>query len=316
MNNEFERHSTENKKHWLKLRTEVITSTELAAIYNNNKYLSITELYHRKKNKDASEITKSEAMEMGLALESAIAKRASEQFNLDINKENDFFIDRKNKIGSSFDYTVTDTTEVGVGVLEIKNVGEFSFKNGWTVEGENEATAPLMTQFQLQMEMELMNAKFGYIVACVGGRKLYIKKYYYEEILLVDAKERIKSFWQSVEDGIAPKVETEADANFIIDWYKKSDPLKKVTASISVELELSKYIEAKKMYDIHAKQVKLSKAKILSEVEDSCIVNCRTHDIALSQVAGRKGTEITQEMVGNVINKSKGSRRFTVKEKS
>lgn len=315
MSNEFERHSTKNKANWLKLRTEVITSTELATIYNSNKYLSIVELYYKKKNKDASEITKSEAMEMGLALEPAIAKRASEQFNLDIHKENDFFIDRDNKIGSSFDYTVTDTMEIGVGVLEIKNVGEFAFKNNWTVEGESEATAPLIAQFQLQMEMQLMNAKFGYIVACAGGRKLYIKKYYYDESLLIDVKERVKSFWQSVENGIAPKVETEADANFIIDWYKKSNPLKKVTASISVELELAKYIEAKKMYDIHAKQIKLSKAKILSDVEDSCVVHCRTHDIVLSQVAGRKGTEITAEMVGSVINKSKGSRRLTVKER-
>jgi len=108
----------ESKKHWLELRSKVITSTEASALFNLNPYMTQFELWHRKKNLDIVEIDENERMKWGNYLQDAIASGIAQENNWQIRPMKEFLIDTDLQAGSSFDFEITSEP----AILEIKNV--------------------------------------------------------------------------------------------------------------------------------------------------------------------------------------------------
>lgn len=215
----------DTKIEWLKKRLEVITSTEVSALFDANPYMTHFELWHRKHDQEVVEIEPNERMKWGTRLEPAIAKGIAEDQGWKI-KPLKFMRMVEHRIGASFDYEI-----VPDGLLECKNVDGYAYKEGWAVEGD-EVEAPPHIEFQVQVELMVSEKKFAYIGALVGGNRVVLLKR--EPIPSVQAAiiERVGKFWASIESNTPPPIDFQRDAEFISKLYGRATEGKTIDISV------------------------------------------------------------------------------------
>lgn len=211
-----------DKKHWLSLRAQCITSTEVSALFNCSPYLTSFELWHQKRADTVQEFEETERMKWGSRLESAIAAGVSLDLGLDSHPMKDFFIDYDLKIGSSFDYFFGDD-----GILEIKNVDAFIYKTQW--EGDE---APLHIEMQIQHQLLVSGRKRAVIGVLVGGNEIKTIERERDDAVCNAIKQKVAEFWAMTE---APAPDFTKDAEFIISQYKYAQPNKIMAATPDIE---------------------------------------------------------------------------------
>lgn len=255
----------ESKQHWLEMRSEVITSTEISALFGLNKYMSEFELWHSKKNKIITELNDNSRMFWGRSLESAIANAAAAQNNWKIRHIEEFVYDPDLKIGSSFDYEILSNSELEPNIiLEIKNVSDIIYMKEWTDD-----EAPPHIELQVQHQMMLLGCQYAYIAALVGGCELVLIKRARSEIIIDLIKSKVAEFWYSIKNNIEPKVDFERDAQYIFSIYNKAMSDKEIYASDEVNVLVEKYkIVSSEIKKLDEKKDEL-KAKILMEIKDA-----------------------------------------------
>ena len=97
-----------DREHWLALRQQDITSTDVAALFNISPYLTIYELWHRKNKSIAISIEETERMYFGSLLEPVIAQEAAKRNGWAVTPMKDYYRLPEHRIGSSFDYAIGD----------------------------------------------------------------------------------------------------------------------------------------------------------------------------------------------------------------
>ena len=155
-----------NEADWLALRRQVVTSTEVAALFGCSPYVSLFELWHRKHDNLEVEFTKNERVTWGLRLEKAIADGVAEDEKFEIRRLSEFIQDTEINLGASFDYAIGED-----GILEIKNVDGLVFKDGWDVDGDN-IEEPVHIGFQVQTQLMLSQRKYALLRPLVGGNTI------------------------------------------------------------------------------------------------------------------------------------------------
>jgi putative phage-type endonuclease len=267
-----------DKEHWLNLRKEDVTSTEVAALFGMSPYMTEYELYHRKKDKSDVAFDVNQRMRWGNRLESAIANGIAEDNNLEVRPMKEYIRDSDLKMGASFDFAVDPT-----GILEIKNVDSLAFKNGWLVDGDD-VEAPQHIELQVQSQLAVSGREFALIGAFIGGNNVVLIRREPDDELIKAIKEKIYNFWRSVEKGKAPDPNFIKDAEFIKQIYNVSKQGKVITASEQINTLAKKYKEAAEIEKKGKQQKDAAKAEILTLIDDAAKVDCDHFTISCGMV--------------------------------
>lgn len=222
---------------WLAKRKEVVTSTEVAALFGVGSFIQTEyELYHLKTGSiSAPDFDGNERVKWGLRLEDAIAKGIAEDLGLVVEPFKAFMWIPDIRLGASFDYKIVGLvdgfednearrmfTEYGPGILEIKNVDSLQFKRNWTEDGEH-IEAPVQYEFQVQAQMVVSDLRWAILAPLVGGNtpKPIIRA---RDISAQDAIiAHVKDFWRAVDTGTPPQPDFAKDADVVAKVYLHND---------------------------------------------------------------------------------------------
>lgn len=264
----------ESEEHWLKLRTEDVTSTEVSALFGLSPYLTEFELWHRKKEKNIVKIDENDRMKWGKRLEPVIAEGIAADHGWSIQIMKSYVRDEDLKMGSSFDYFIGDD-----GILEIKNVDNLVYKSGWSIDGDD-VEAPHHIELQVQHQLALTGRKYALIGALIGGNQVTLIRREPDAEIMQSIKERIFRFWQSIEKNTPPKPNFEKDHDFIKKLYAYSEPGKVIEANDRIIDLAQKYYKFSEQIKVAETQKDGIKAELLTLIGDSEKVKAETFSIS------------------------------------
>lgn len=255
----------DNKEHWLSMRAQDITSTEISALFGLSPYSTHYELWYRKKENLVLQIEENERMKWGNRLEAAIAHGIAEDNGWKVEPLKCYMRDSSLRMGSSFDFAIEPD-----GILEIKNVDSLAFKEGWITDDDCDE-APTHIELQVQHQLALSGRSFAYIGALVGGNRVKLIRREPNEKIISKIKRKIAEFWQSIDDNKPPSPDFKNDSQFISSLYNYADPGKVYDASADVEIiTLAEKYRLAGEDEKEAKERKdEAKAKILMQVSDA-----------------------------------------------
>jgi putative phage-type endonuclease len=285
---------------WLQCRASTVSSTEVSAFFNISPWLTYYELWHRKANNNYVTGIESERMKWGKRLEAVIGQGVADDNGWQVKHLDNCFLKHKDcdRMGSSFDFYITKS-EFGEGIMEIKNVDLFRFKDIWEEPSEDneEGKVPLYIEMQLQHQLEVANLNWGCIVALVGGNRVVIYKRQRNKKIGEAIFKKVTEFWQSIDNNVEPLPDFENDADYITSLYPHSEEDK--IADMSENFQL---IELLKRYDDLSNQEKVvqkskagCKAEILDLVKDHQKIICDDFRLTLNNI---KPKEITYTRSG------------------
>lgn len=289
-----------DEQHWLSLRRDVVTSTEVAALFDCSPYLTTFELYHRKRDKTIVSIEANDRMKWGLRLEASIASGVAEDQGWSIRKMTEFIRDPELKLGASFDYSVCKHKTDGLGsaiegsddedeILEVKNVDYLAFKDGWLVDGDN-VEAPPHIEVQVQTQLLVSGRKQAWIAALIGGNKVQLIRRERDEKVISAIKERVAQFWKSVESGVEPSPDFRKDAEFIIGLFQSSEPGTVIGATSEIEALVHDYKNHASLEKTASEEKKAIKAQILTLIGTAEKVKGETFSISAGMIGPKEYT--------------------------
>jgi putative phage-type endonuclease len=272
---------------WLAMRRDVITSTEVAALFNASPYTTPYELWFRKRDKTIVSIEQNSRMVWGIRLEGAIAKGVAEDQGWSIRKMSEFVRDTDLRLGASFDYSVNEDTEI----LEVKNVDSLAFRDGWLVDGDN-VEAPLHIEIQVQVQLLVSGRKTAWIAALIGGNKVVLIGRERDEKVIEAIKKKVKEFWGSIERNEEPKPDFARDSKFIASLHAFAQP--GTVYEGDAESVLRNLVEEYKRFGEIEKNAKAGKdemkAKILMEIGTAEKVKGETFSISAGMIGPKEYT--------------------------
>lgn len=254
--------STEN---WLAERSRVVTSTEVAALFKCNPYMTEFELWSRKKTRDVVKIDETERMKWGSRLESVIAEGAAADMGVKVEPFKTFIYDDDLRIGSSFDYLIAGENPE---IMEIKNVDSMIYRDKWIDDGET-IEAPPHIELQVQFQMLVSGIHSAWIVALVGGNKIVKTHRKYNERIGNAILKKVSEFWASVDAGTMPSPDFERDAEYIISLYDTAEPGRMIEADEHIEFMAHEYKTFSDKIKELEKQKDGIKAKLLMAIGES-----------------------------------------------
>jgi len=251
----------DNKEHWLSLRTKVITSTEVSALFNLNPYQTLFETWHRKKAGSVISIEENERMKWGTYLQPSIANGIATDEGWQIREKAEF-IYNDDGFGSSFDYEITSPIN---GLLEIKNVDSRVHYKEWKPE-----EAPPHIELQVQYQLMIAGLSTAYIGALVGGNEKVLLKRTASKHIQEMIVNKVIWFWDTIKKGQEPVPNFKKDAAFIASLYNYADP--NSIAAVDENHEVTKFCNEYKDLQKQEKEIsekkEILKAKILTEMKD------------------------------------------------
>lgn len=271
----------DNEDHWLDLRTQDITSTEVAALFGLSPYMTAFELWHRKKNKELVDpFEGNKFTKWGNRLEAVIAEGIAEDENWSIRKMDEYIRDTELRMGASFDYAYGFHGEER-GILEIKNVFGMIFQDQWITE-DKRVEAPPHIELQVQAQLSLSGKPEAHIGALISGNKIELMKRKPDLEIIAEIKKRIKDFWQSIDENKEPTPNFVKDAEFIAKLYMYAEPNKIKDARDDKEIiDLAQKYKAASAVEKGANSLKKSlKSQLLMLIDES--EKCIGEDFTIS----------------------------------
>lgn len=257
------------RKEWLELRSECLTSTDIAALFGISPYSTEFELWHTKKSKKLGEIESNDRMKWGTRLQDPIAHGIAEDNGWRVRRKDEFIWDSELRIGSSFDFQILpDKNRHGFGLLEIKNVDAMVFKDGWILDGDN-VEAPSHIEIQLQHQMAVDGVDEAYIGALVGGNRVVLIKRERDDVVIKAIEEKVLAFWESIEANKPPPPDFKRDAEFIRKLYRYAEPGKVIHGTDKLEMLVRKYKLAKAIIKAQEIEADAVKAEIMTLMGDA-----------------------------------------------
>ena len=184
---------SEDRDAWLAARSETLGASEVATILGLNPYESPFALWHRKKGL-LPPIQQSEPMRWGQLLEDGIAHGFAERTGTPVRKHGWLLRSRTSPwLSVTPDYEIVGQN----ALLEIKNVSSYK-EEEWISEG------PVTYQAQVQMQLAVTGADFGWLAGLVGGQKLYFHRIERSEGFLAAMAEETKDFYDRLKNDDPP----------------------------------------------------------------------------------------------------------------
>jgi putative phage-type endonuclease len=185
------------EKQWLEIRKIGIGGSDAGAVCGVNRWKSAMAVYLEKVGQ-LNLVEENEAIEWGKALEPIIKLKFQQRSGYRV--EDVPYVLQHRKLPwmiANVDGIVE--MEDGIGVLEVKNAGEFT-----RLEWE-EDRLPDNYYIQLQHYLEVTGLEYGIIVCLLGGKKLVWKKVPRDEQVIKYIVDIEEQFWKDVQNRIMPQ---------------------------------------------------------------------------------------------------------------
>jgi putative phage-type endonuclease len=217
-----------SREQWLAWRAQDVTSTEVAALFRLSPYATEFKLYQQKTGALDAEIEETERMTWGKRLERSVAMGFGADQGWKIRAMNQYVRDPDARIGASFDFEIVGHPD-GPGVLEVKIVDRFVFKDQWIDEG-GKVEAPPHIELQLAAQLMLTERRWGVILALVGGNTIKWTRRERDPIIESAIREKAAAFWKRIADETPPDPDYGKDADVIVALHQHVDPGKVLDA--------------------------------------------------------------------------------------
>lgn len=261
------------------------------------------------------------AVSAGRHFEGGIAAWAAEKWGLKLRKVRRYFVDDECPgLGASLDFEAYGD---GDGLIPVEN--KFSIRGyGFECEGDEITEVPDHYAMQLQHQLCVTGAPYGFIVALIDGDLKRIRMERREKII-ASIRREVAQFWLDVKELREPPVDFAADAE-AISRLAAINPLCRVDLPKECEKLAAEYLVAKSLEREHEKRADAARAEILKTMLDMATAKGATVDeqsircdiggfrISASMVAGGPGTLITPELVGTYYGARKAYRRMMISE--
>ena len=313
--------------HWHSLRTQDLTSTDIAALFGMSPYATAIDVWHAKRNGIVERIEDNERMRWGRRLESVVAEGIAEDQGWSVLPFNEYGRLPEHRLGASFDYrvlceeqarnycadTVLDDEDC---ILEIKTVDALAFRSGWTVEPDF-IEAPAHIELQLQHQLLVSGLRVGYIGALIGGNTVRLIRREADDGVHAAILLRAANFWQSIIAGTPPPITTADEARAYVKRQTSVDPGRLLDArgNPTVAALLQDYRQARAEAQAATDAADVAKARLLEVIGEAERVMFDGGTISCGYTAGSAGTTITADMVGTTIGARAGFRNFRVNYK-
>jgi putative phage-type endonuclease len=305
----------DNEVHWLALRREDLTSTDIAALFGLSPYKTHFELWHEKKSGAGVEFVENERMKWGKRMEATVAAGIAEDQGWAVRPFKDYMRIEGLRIGSSFDFRITSGSNGGMvhaeidgtddAILEIKCVDFLQFRDGWTID-EGFIEAPAHIELQAQHQMLVSGLKRAYIGVMVGGNDIRVIERVADPQVHAGILAAAREFWKSIDNNNPPPPVMPDDAEAVIGMYQFAEPGKLLVVQDDAELLalVREYRQFKTTASEADEQAQVRKAKILQHIGD--------HEKVLLP-----GFNVSASMIGpaSVSYERAGYRNFRVTEK-
>jgi putative phage-type endonuclease len=216
----------QSREQWLDLRRQFVSSSESSALFGLNKYTTAYELALVKSGKIPDSDESNERTAWGQLLEGTIAKQFASEAGLKVRSLS-AYADAGGGMGSSFDFEIvgglTDSDfaqmyrQHGPGILEIKNVDAYIYRNEWTKE-----EAPEHIECQVQHQLEACGRPWAVIAVLVGGNRLDCYLRMRDGEVGSALRQRIGRFWSDLAAGTLPEPILPRDADLVAALYRGS----------------------------------------------------------------------------------------------
>ena len=283
----------ESESQWHALRAQDITSTQVAALFDCNPYLTHFELWHQKRDGIVETVEQTDRMAWGNRLERTIAEGFAEEHGLHRPRKLAIYSRIEGeRIGASFDYVadapvglpqMSKTPELPVWdsprvLIECKNVDGYEFAEKWT-----ETEAPPHIELQVATQMLVSGIGRAFIVALVGGNRLAVYERELEAVVAAKIIDKVRAFWRSIEAGTPPTPDYVRDADYLLaNIYNRTEG-REIEADATVQELLGQWLGAKAM----AENVRPLQARIAELIGTASKV--RTPHGLLSCAANKNG---------------------------
>lgn len=299
---------------WLQARTRDVTSTESAALFGLSPYVTAFELYHRKKSGTVPAFQLHERIKWGNALEEAIARGIAAEHGWEVAPMKDYWRVPAERVGSSFDFIITNHPSGAPAHLEVKNVDFLTFKRDWLKHDDGTLEAAAHIEMQVQHQMLVSGFPRSYIGALVGGNRGLVIERERDEPVIQAIRAKCAAFWADVDAGREPAAVFPADAAAVIALHGHAEPGKLLDASADAELAalLAAYKEAAAREKNADEDKQSLHAQILARIGDAERVLAAGFKVSATVIADTPATLITAEHVGKTYGGRRGYRRLTV----
>lgn len=316
-----------DREHWLSLRAQDLTSTDVAALFGMSPYRTKFELWHEKRSGTPTPVTQNARMTWGSRLERSIAEGIAEDRDWCVRPFKEYVRDDELRIGSSFDYRII-TSAAGRAaaapgidspddaILEIKTVDALAFRNGWTVT-DDFIEAPAHIELQVQHQLLVSGLSVAYIGVLIGGNDVRILQRKADDGVHAAIRAKAAEFWRSIADNTPPDPVMPADAAAVIRLNSYAEPgrLRDARGDEVIASAIADYARiGREIEDLQAIRDS-RKAEILTLVGDAEKVLADGFTISAGMVADSPGTLVTADMVGQYVGGRRGYRNFRVTSK-
>jgi predicted phage-related endonuclease len=156
--------------------------------------------------------------------------------------------------------------------VEFKNVDYGYFKDNWILEDDEVVGLPLQYNLQLQHQLGAAESEYGYIVACVGGNKLFRGRIYRHEPTQQRIAEAIEAFWTAVGEGREPAeyADFKTVASMLAFGEKEKTVDLTAVADIDVDQAIRKYLRLDGVIKRLEKRLDHRKAAFARFITDEC----------------------------------------------
>lgn len=276
----------DNEAHWLDLRVNDLTSTDVAALFGLSPYKTHFELWHEKRHAERVTIADNDRMRWGRRLEAVVATGIAEDQGWAVRPMKEYVRLPDLRLGASFDFRIQASRPsiqqpidawnpaqhdtANDALLEIKTVDFLRFRDGWTIEDEF-IEAPAHIELQVQHQMLVSGLRRAYIGVMIGGNRIEVLTREADVDVHAGILARAAEFWQTVADGRAPDPVMPDDADALIRMNQFAEPgkLADLRGDASIATLLQDYArlgnEAKTIEDDR----KVIKAELLQRLGDA-----------------------------------------------
>jgi predicted phage-related endonuclease len=213
---------------WLAMRQADVTASAAACLFGAkaHPYITAFEYYCLKAKLVSEDPEETPAMRRGRLLEPiALQLLSEEKPNWAIGPALHYYRDADARIGATPDAFAVRDTKGERGVVQIKTVGKYAFRNGWT-NSAGLVEPPLWIAVQTNIEAYLTGCKWGCVAAMAlgdGGLDMHVVDIPVKPKLIEKLKELTAEFWDRVASRRAYPADYEADAEIVKALYADDD---------------------------------------------------------------------------------------------
>lgn len=226
-----------DEQHWLALRCQDLTSTDIPALFGLSPYKTKFELWHEKRSGERAPFTENERVTWGKRLESSIAHGIADDRDWRVRPMKEYTRISGARLGASFDFRVGSFVDDcgewldhdSDAILEIKAVDWLQFRNGWLIDGDY-IEAPAHIELQVQHQLLVSGLRRAYIGVLVGGNDVRVLERQADEPTHAAILAEAARFWASIDANEPPEPVMPDDAAAVIRLNQYAEPGKLLDA--------------------------------------------------------------------------------------